>query len=106
MQEIADQAVHQIMAALVAGKIRQQQGGNNGDLSGDGLKFHVGPTLVLRRLSPGVFSSTFLYLPIGVWIYFQALRDGVLTLQVAVSSVILGASVMCLPVALFVAICQ
>jgi hypothetical protein len=70
----------------------------------NGLVFHVGPTLVLRQLSPGVVSSVVLYLPIGVWVYLRAAREGVLTRRVAVASVLLGASIMCLPLALIAAI--
>lgn len=35
--EVAEQAVQQVMTVLVTRKIQQQQDGDNGDLSGDGL---------------------------------------------------------------------
>jgi hypothetical protein len=67
----------------------------------NGLVFHIAPTVALGRVSPGVFTSALLYLPLGAWAYAGARRDGVLTGRVALLSAALGAALMALPLAVF-----
>lgn len=67
----------------------------------NGLFFHLGPTLVTGRVSPGVFSSVFLYVPISSWICWRAHQEGWLSLRVALRAVALGGMVMALPFVLF-----
>ena len=56
--------------------------------------FHIIPTLQESRLNPGVFTATFLYLPIGVWVYVAAASDGALDFWTLVLSLLLGALAM------------
>jgi Protein of unknown function with HXXEE motif len=70
----------------------------------NGLLFHLAPTVVMGRVSPGIITSVTLYLPLGVWVYWRAAREGVLTQRVALCSVLLGAGVMCIPFAIFSAL--
>lgn len=56
--------------------------------------FHFLPTLLARRPSPGFFTALLLYLPIGIWAYIAAARDGVLGAATLIVSVILGAAAM------------
>ena len=42
------------------------------------LFFHIGPTLVQRRFSPGTITAVLLFLPVGIWAYNGAYLDGVL----------------------------
>ena len=67
----------------------------------NGVFFHLGPTLVTGRVSPGVFSSVLLYVPISSWIYWRAHQEGWLTRGVAVRAIALGGAVMALPFVLF-----
>ena len=67
----------------------------------NGLFFHIGPTVVLGRISPGVATSTLLYLPISAWVFWRASEDGVLTGRVAVASAMLGVLVMAMPIVMF-----
>ena len=62
--------------------------------------FHLGPTLVQGRLSPGVFTSAALYLPLSVWIFREAARCRLLSASLALRSFALGAFVMALPLVL------
>src|SRR6266852_3681574 len=39
--------------------------------------FHILPTIVQGRVSPGVYTAAFLYLPISSWALVGAARDGV-----------------------------
>ena len=39
--------------------------------------FHILPTLVQRRVSPGVYTAALLYLPFSSWALVGAARDGV-----------------------------
>ncbi|HEV3457026.1 MAG TPA: HXXEE domain-containing protein [Thermoanaerobaculia bacterium] len=39
--------------------------------------FHILPTLVQHRVSPGVYTATLLYLPFSSWAFVGAWRDGV-----------------------------
>ena len=39
--------------------------------------FHILPTVVQNRLSPGVYSATLLYVPFSSWAFLGAWRDGV-----------------------------
>jgi hypothetical protein len=39
--------------------------------------FHILPTVVQRKVSPGVYTATLLYLPFSSWAFLGARRDGV-----------------------------
>ena len=64
------------------------------------LLFHIGPTLVQRRFSPGTISAVLLFLPVGIWSYYGAYLDGALTIQIGVVSAIGGAVLMAYPIVL------
>lgn len=66
----------------------------------NGLFFHIAPTIVLGRISPGVFSATLLYVPISTWIFWRAGRAGQLSGKTATKAVLIGAAVMALPFAI------
>ena len=63
----------------------------------NGVFFHIGPTILLGQISPGVFSATLLYVPISTWLFSQARRQGQLTLRNVLAAVVLGGAVMALP---------
>jgi hypothetical protein len=50
--------------------------------------FHILPTIVLGRVSPGVYTSVLLYLPFSSWAFVGARRDGVPSRAIAVASVV------------------
>ena len=52
--------------------------------------FHIGPTLVTRRWSPGTFTATVFYLPVVALVYWGAHADGVLTPIALWGSVVAG----------------
>ncbi len=62
------------------------------------LLFHIGPTLVQRRFSPGTITAVFLFLPVGAWSYYGAYLDDILTMRVAIVSVLGGALLMAYPI--------
>jgi hypothetical protein len=41
------------------------------------LFFHILPTIVQRRIAPGVVTAALLYVPFSTWAYVGAWRDGV-----------------------------
>jgi hypothetical protein len=43
----------------------------------NGVVFHILPTLVQGRVSPGVYTAALLYLPFSSWALIGAARDGV-----------------------------
>ena len=49
--------------------------------------FHIVPTIVQRRVSPGVYTAALLYLPISSWAFVGARRDGVPGRAMALASV-------------------
>ena len=49
--------------------------------------FHVMPTIVQGRVSPGVYTAALLYLPFSTWAFVGAWRDGVPGRAIAVASV-------------------
>jgi len=49
--------------------------------------FHILPTIVQRRVSPGVYTAVLLYLPFSSWAFVGAWRDGVPRRAMAVASV-------------------
>ena len=55
--------------------------------------FHIMPTIVQRRVSPGVYTAALLYLPFSSWALVGAWRDGVPRQAIAVAS-LLGALMM------------
>ena len=64
------------------------------------LLFHIGPTLVQRRFSPGTITAVLLFLPVGIWSYYGAYLDGALTIQIGVVSALGGAVLMAYPIVL------
>jgi len=64
------------------------------------LLFHIGPTLVRRRFSPGTITAVLLFLPVGIWSYYGAYLDGALTIQIGVVSALGGAVLMAYPIVL------
>src|SRR6185436_13612175 len=66
----------------------------------NGVFFHILPTLVQGRVSPGVYTSALLYVPFSSWALIGAARDGVPRTAIAtafaggalmMASVVLGA---------------
>jgi hypothetical protein len=53
--------------------------------------FHIGCSVVLWRYSPGAISSALLFIPVGIWAYYGAYRDGVLTRRALLLSLLGGA---------------
>lgn len=47
--------------------------------------FHILPTIVTNRVSPGVYTATLLYLPFSSWAFAGAWRDGVPNRAMAVA---------------------
>ena len=62
--------------------------------------FHILPTLLQRRFSPGVITAVLLFLPIGIWSYYGAYLDRALTLVGGVASALGGAVLMAYPLVL------
>ena len=61
--------------------------------------FHVGPFIVTKgRYSPGVGTSVLLFYPIGIWAYYGAWVDGVLTGPRVLISLLFGAALMASPI--------
>ena len=50
--------------------------------------FHIMPTIVQGRVSPGVYTAALLYLPFSSWAFVGAWRDGVPRRAMAVASVL------------------
>ena len=50
--------------------------------------FHIVPTIVQGRVSPGVYTAALLYLPFSSWAFVGAWRDGVPRRAMAVASVL------------------
>lgn len=67
----------------------------------NGLFFHLIPTIIFRRLSPGTFTSCLLFLPLGILCYRGAWLDNVLTVKVAIVSFVMASLVMTLPYLFF-----
>jgi hypothetical protein len=49
--------------------------------------FHILPTIVQDRVSPGVYTATLLYLPFSTWALVGAARDGVPRTAIAAAMV-------------------
>lgn len=64
------------------------------------LFFHIGPTLVQRRFSPGTITAALLFLPVGIWAYYGVYLDGVLTIRAGVLSALGGVLLMAYPIVL------
>jgi hypothetical protein len=60
---------------------------------------HVGQFLITKgRFSPGLFTSILLFFPIGIWAYWGAATDGILTVTNAILSVVFGAATLAFPI--------
>ena len=55
--------------------------------------FHILPTIVQSRVSPGVYTATFLYVPFSSWALWGAHRDGVAGSPI-VAAIVAGTIVM------------
>jgi hypothetical protein len=62
--------------------------------------FHILPTLTQRRFSPGTLTAVTLFLPVGLWTYFGAYADGILSGTTIAVSLVGGALLMASPVVL------
>jgi hypothetical protein len=51
----------------------------------NGVFFHILPTVLQNKISPGVYTAIFLYLPFSSWAFLGAWRDGVAKLSLAVA---------------------
>lgn len=60
----------------------------------DALLFHIFPSIQAKRLNPGCITATIIYLPIGFLCYWAASKDNVLTTNMLVLSIIIGAFLM------------
>jgi Protein of unknown function with HXXEE motif len=47
--------------------------------------FHILPTLVQRRISPGVYTAVLLYVPFSSWAFVGAWKDGVPRRAIAIA---------------------
>jgi hypothetical protein len=47
--------------------------------------FHLLPTLVQRRVSPGIYTAVFLYMPFSSWAFVSAVRQGVAKRSIAMA---------------------
>lgn len=63
----------------------------------NGLFFHVIPTIVWRKFSPGVITSCLLFFPIAILAYWGAWVDNVLNKNVVILSLLFASLVMALP---------
>lgn len=66
----------------------------------NGIFFHIGPTLAQGRFSPGTITAVLLFLPIGLWSYYSAYLDGVLTRRRLLISLMGGVVIMAYPIIL------
>lgn len=62
--------------------------------------FHVLPIIRTRIYSPGVATAVLLFYPVGIWSYYGARKDGVLTTSAVVLSFVFGAALMAMPIVL------
>lgn len=62
--------------------------------------FHLLPTLVTRVYSPGLATALLFFYPLGIWSYYGAHRDGILTLTQILLSFLAGAAIMASPIIL------
>jgi hypothetical protein len=63
----------------------------------NGVFFHIVPTVVMGRCSPGVFTSVCLYVPFSIWTTWHAGRVGLLTTRVLLPAVALALGTMAMP---------
>ena len=56
----------------------------------NGLCFHFGLTLITGSYCPGTITGLLLFVPVALWAYYGARRDGVLSKKVLVLSVVGG----------------
>jgi hypothetical protein len=67
----------------------------------NGVFFHLIPSIIFRRLSPGIFTSFFLFLPLGILCYWGAWVDKELTIKVVILSFTLASFAMIFPFLFF-----
>jgi hypothetical protein len=62
--------------------------------------FHILPFVVKKKFSPGLISAICLFLPLGIWLFYGADKDGVLSATTVVGAFALGAGLMAYPIIL------
>jgi hypothetical protein len=60
--------------------------------------FHILPTVITKKYSPGTFTAVILFLPVAYWAYYGAYLDGMLETKVILISFVGGAILMAFPV--------
>ena len=66
----------------------------------NGIFFHILPTLGQRRFSPGTITAVALFLPVALWTFYGAYKDGVLSGTTLAISLIGGGLLMASPILL------
>jgi hypothetical protein len=61
--------------------------------------FHILPTVVQKRISPGIYTASILYVPFSIWAIFGSWRDGVRVRSIGLA-VLLGTLMMLMVVLL------
>jgi RsiW-degrading membrane proteinase PrsW (M82 family) len=62
--------------------------------------FHILPFVVKKKYSPGLASAVVLFLPLGIWLFYGADKDGVMSAMTVVGAFVLGAGLMAYPILL------
>jgi hypothetical protein len=63
------------------------------------LTAHIGATIAKRVWSPGIITSIVLFIPLGVWAYYDCYYKGFIDTAGIVITVVAGFLIMCVPIA-------
>jgi ACR3 family arsenite efflux pump ArsB len=64
------------------------------------LFFHIVPTIISRKLSPGIFTSIILFIPLSIYTFYKVSKQYELSAKSLVIAIIGGAIVMMYPILL------
>jgi hypothetical protein len=66
----------------------------------NGILVHLLPSLIRWQYAPGLVTAVVLFVPLGVWAFYTAFEDGVLTHQILLLASLGGVVLMLVPLAL------
>ena len=59
---------------------------------------HIGTTIVKHIYSPGTITSIFLFLPLGIWVYYDSIARNIISVYAVFITLIIGFAMMSVPI--------
>jgi hypothetical protein len=66
----------------------------------NGIAFHIIPTIIKKKISPGVFTSIILFLPLSLLTIYEINKTNKLKKEIIITAFVAGSIIMAYPIIL------